>query len=94
MLEEWHISLQFSHSVGSFFLCHCYLESLLLKKSCTFHLFKTSFAEIKELESSLKKVPSCRLHFPSTSALHQMELTVTPTEGMYKVIFVQGSTLT
>ncbi|VDN02046.1 unnamed protein product [Thelazia callipaeda] len=40
--------------------------------------------ELKELESSLKKVPSCRLHFPSTSALHHMELTVSPVEGIYQ----------
>ncbi|VDO42858.1 unnamed protein product [Onchocerca flexuosa] len=40
--------------------------------------------EIKELESSLKKVPSCKLHFPSTSALHNMELIVSPVEGIYK----------
>ncbi|VDN55100.1 unnamed protein product [Dracunculus medinensis] len=40
--------------------------------------------ELCELESSLKKTPTCKLHFPSTSALHQMELTVTPNDGMYK----------
>uniref|UniRef100_A0A915AKA4 E2 NEDD8-conjugating enzyme n=1 Tax=Parascaris univalens TaxID=6257 RepID=A0A915AKA4_PARUN len=40
--------------------------------------------EIQELESSLKKITTCKLHFPSTSALHQMELTVTPSEGIYK----------
>ncbi|MFH4981831.1 hypothetical protein AB6A40_008540 [Gnathostoma spinigerum] len=40
--------------------------------------------EVKELEASLKKVTTCKLHFPSTSALHQMELTVCPSEGFYK----------
>nr|AAB07018.1 AsSLR8.60 [Ascaris suum] len=40
--------------------------------------------ETQELESSLKKMTTCKLHFPSTSALHQMELTVTPSEGIYK----------
>lgn len=48
-------------------------------------IVKILLPEIKELESSLKKVPSCKLHFPSTSALHNMELTVSPVEGIYKV---------
>ena len=39
--------------------------------------------EMKDLEKSLKEVPSCKLSFPSTSQLHQMELTITPTTGLY-----------
>uniref|UniRef100_A0A915ENG8 E2 NEDD8-conjugating enzyme n=1 Tax=Ditylenchus dipsaci TaxID=166011 RepID=A0A915ENG8_9BILA len=35
--------------------------------------------EMKELEKSLREVNSCKLHIPSTSALHEMELTVAPT---------------
>lgn len=38
---------------------------------------------MKDLEKSLKEVPSCKLSFPSTSQLYQMELMVTPTTGLY-----------
>uniref|UniRef100_A0A914C5A6 UBC core domain-containing protein n=1 Tax=Acrobeloides nanus TaxID=290746 RepID=A0A914C5A6_9BILA len=40
--------------------------------------------EVQELETGLKDVHTCRLHFPSTSELHKMELTVTPNTGLYK----------
>uniref|UniRef100_A0A914V3K5 E2 NEDD8-conjugating enzyme n=1 Tax=Plectus sambesii TaxID=2011161 RepID=A0A914V3K5_9BILA len=40
--------------------------------------------EVQELGNSLEEVPSCHVHFPSTSALHQFELTVRPNEGLYE----------
>lgn len=39
--------------------------------------------EVKELEHRLRDVRTCKLSFPSTSALHEMELTVTPATGLY-----------
>lgn len=38
---------------------------------------------MKDLERSLKEVPSCKLSFPSTSQLHQMDLSITPINGLY-----------
>uniref|UniRef100_A0A0N5AHW7 E2 NEDD8-conjugating enzyme n=1 Tax=Syphacia muris TaxID=451379 RepID=A0A0N5AHW7_9BILA len=40
--------------------------------------------EVQELETSLRKINTCKAHFPSTSTLHKFELIVTPSEGMYK----------
>uniref|UniRef100_A0A1I7YEW3 E2 NEDD8-conjugating enzyme n=1 Tax=Steinernema glaseri TaxID=37863 RepID=A0A1I7YEW3_9BILA len=40
--------------------------------------------EVKELEKIFKNHPSCKLTFPSTSKLHEMELVVTPIEGLYR----------
>uniref|UniRef100_A0A183BHH6 E2 NEDD8-conjugating enzyme n=1 Tax=Globodera pallida TaxID=36090 RepID=A0A183BHH6_GLOPA len=40
--------------------------------------------ETKELEQNLRDLPTCTLLFPSTSALHEMELTVKPNMGLYK----------
>uniref|UniRef100_A0A183BPF1 E2 NEDD8-conjugating enzyme n=1 Tax=Globodera pallida TaxID=36090 RepID=A0A183BPF1_GLOPA len=40
--------------------------------------------ESKELEQHLRDLPTCKLIFPSTSALHEMELTVKPNTGCYK----------
>lgn len=42
------------------------------------------FLEVRELETGLKEVPTCKVYFPSTSTLHQFELSVTPNSGLYK----------
>ncbi|CAO4362706.1 unnamed protein product [Caenorhabditis nigoni] len=40
--------------------------------------------EMKDLESSLRNQKLWNLHVPSTSKLHELDLTVTPQEGIYK----------
>ncbi|CAI5438143.1 unnamed protein product [Caenorhabditis angaria] len=40
--------------------------------------------ELKDLESNLRNQRQCKLTLPSTSQLHEMELIVTPQEGIYK----------
>ena len=39
--------------------------------------------EFKDVEESVKNLPSCKLFLP-TNLLHHMELTVSPTSGLYK----------
>ncbi|KAI1715703.1 ubiquitin-conjugating enzyme domain-containing protein [Ditylenchus destructor] len=39
--------------------------------------------EMTELKTSLADVKDCKLRFPNSSALHEMELTITPNSGLY-----------
>ncbi|KAK0422948.1 hypothetical protein QR680_007888 [Steinernema hermaphroditum] len=39
--------------------------------------------EITELQKQFKNHPTCKISFPNAAVLHELELTVTPTEGMY-----------
>ncbi|CAB3408370.1 unnamed protein product [Caenorhabditis bovis] len=39
--------------------------------------------ELKDLEVNLRNQKLCKLTLPSTSQLHELELTVTPKEGIY-----------
>lgn len=42
------------------------------------------FSEIKDLEASVRQQKLWNLTIPSTSKLHELDLTVTPQEGIYK----------
>lgn len=41
------------------------------------------FAEVKDLENNLKNQTQCKVSFP-TRELHEIDLVVTPQEGMYR----------
>ncbi|TKR95631.1 hypothetical protein L596_009772 [Steinernema carpocapsae] len=41
--------------------------------------------EVTELQKEFEKHPCIKLSFPNSPALHEMELEVTPTEGMYQI---------
>ncbi|CAJ0954946.1 unnamed protein product, partial [Mesorhabditis belari] len=40
--------------------------------------------EVKDLETNLRNQNICRIRFPELPALHEIELTITPQEGLYR----------
>ena len=40
--------------------------------------------EVKDPEMNLRNQNVCRIRFPMSPALHEIELSITPTEGLYK----------
>uniref|UniRef100_A0A7E4ZYP0 E2 NEDD8-conjugating enzyme n=1 Tax=Panagrellus redivivus TaxID=6233 RepID=A0A7E4ZYP0_PANRE len=45
---------------------------------------KLLLAEVEDLKEKLRDLPSCRVTFPKKGQLHELNLQVAPTTGMYK----------